>query len=78
MKEDAGRHGVGALVGIIRSQYFHAKRALLQTAHREPGQSVAVRYPHGGVGSVESRSGEKPGSALDHEIGRNRDKGLER
>ncbi|WP_419761590.1 KfrB domain-containing protein [Achromobacter pulmonis] len=57
---------------------LHFKRSLLQTPILEAGNSVAVRYPHGGVGLVKGQSGERPVPLLDHDLERTRDKDLER
>lgn len=83
----SGRTYEGVIMGVteryvVQAQgdemVLHARRALLQTQLLEPGQFVAVRYPHGGVGLVEGRSGEKQQPAIEHEIKRGRDKDLER
>lgn len=82
-----GRTYEGVILGVteryvVQAQgdemVLHTKRALLQTQLLEPGRSVAVRYPHGGVGLVEGRGGEKQGSTLDREIERNHSKDLDR
>lgn len=81
-----GRTYEGVILGVTEryvvqafgnEMVLHSRRALLQTPLLEAGQSVAVRYPHGGVGLVEGRSGEKQGPVLDREIERTHDKDLE-
>ncbi|MEE9937484.1 MAG: Fic/DOC family protein [Achromobacter xylosoxidans] len=82
-----GRTYEGVILGVteryvVQAQgdemVLHFKRSLLQTPLLEAGKSVAVRYPHGGVGLVEGWSGEKPAPALEREIERTRDRDLER
>lgn len=82
-----GRTYEGVILGVTEryvvqafgdEMVLHARRSLLQTPLLEAGQSVAVRYPHGGVGLVEGRTGEKQGPVLDRDIERTRDKDLER
>lgn len=62
-----GRTYEGVILGVteryvVQAQgeesVLHTRRALLQAEALEPGQSVTVRYPHGGAGLVEGRSGE--------------------
>lgn len=81
-----GRTYEGVILGVTEryvvqalgdEMVLHSRRALLQPPLLEAGQSVAVRYPHGGVGLVEGRRGEKQGQVLDREIERTRDKDLE-
>lgn len=81
-----GRTYEGVILGVTEryvvqafgdEMVLHSRRALLQTSLLEAGQSVAVRYPHGGVGLVEGRSGEKQGPVLDRVTERTRDKDLE-
>ncbi|OMG80709.1 Fic/DOC family protein [Achromobacter xylosoxidans] len=81
-----GRAYEGVILGVteryvVQAQgdqmVLHTKRALLQTQLLEPGRSVAVRYPHGGVGLVEARSGDRQMSTLEQEIERNRERGLD-
>lgn len=82
-----GRAYQGVILGVteryvVQAQgdyiVLHARRALLQGALLELGQSVVVRYPHGGVGLVEGRNGESLEPMVDHELERGRNKDLER
>lgn len=82
-----GRTYEGIILGVTEryvvqalgdEMVLHSRRSLLQTPLLEAGNSVAVRYPHGGVGLVEGRGGGKPMPGLDHDLERTRDKDLER
>lgn len=82
-----GRTYEGVILGVTEryvvqahgeEMVLHFKRSLLQTPLLEAGNSVAVRYPHGGVGLVEGPSGERPVPVLDHDLERTRGKDLER
>jgi len=47
---------------------LHSRRALVNFQHAVPGQSVEIRYPHGGVGLVEKSSeGSKYENSLQRE-----------
>ncbi|MNV97164.1 hypothetical protein D3C71_1922540 [compost metagenome] len=47
---------------------LHSRRALVNSQHAVPGQSVEIRYPHGDVGLVEKcAEGPKHENSLQRE-----------